>query len=312
MMRLTQRGAALILAMVLLAFVATLAYGMVWQQWHSLEMEASWRARTKVAWILNGALDWARVVLREDARQSDPAGTVTSLHARWARPLSDLGLGAVQWDGGDRSAGDIRLEPIAGVITDGQAKYNLRNLSADGVITANEIALLERLCSAGGLSATVAQRLGAGLIAAQLRASAGAPLQPTRIDDLLWLGLTAAEVDQLRPLATILPVPTKLNINTATAPVLAAVIKGVNLDLADTIVRTRLHQPFDNLDSARAALPGLEEVSDLELTTSSDFFEIRWRMRLEERLFEEVALLQRRGLEVNVVHRSGVRGVPTP
>ena len=52
------RGAALLIAMVLLTLVSTLAAGMVWQQNRAIQVEAAERARTQSAWILNGALDW--------------------------------------------------------------------------------------------------------------------------------------------------------------------------------------------------------------------------------------------------------------
>ena len=65
-----QRGAALLLAMLILTLVATLAAGMVWQQWRAVQVEAAERARAQSAWILSGALDWARLILREDARTS--------------------------------------------------------------------------------------------------------------------------------------------------------------------------------------------------------------------------------------------------
>ena len=62
-----QRGAALLTAMIIVALVATLAGSMVWQQWRAIQVEAAERARTQSAWILSGALDWARLILREDA-----------------------------------------------------------------------------------------------------------------------------------------------------------------------------------------------------------------------------------------------------
>ena len=73
--RCRQRGAALLTAMIIVALVATLAGSMVWQQWRAIQVEAAERARTQPAWILSGALDWARLILREDAKN----GTVDHL-----------------------------------------------------------------------------------------------------------------------------------------------------------------------------------------------------------------------------------------
>ena len=54
--------------MIIVALVATLASSMVWQQWRAIQVEAAERARTQSAWVLSGALDWARLILREDAQ----------------------------------------------------------------------------------------------------------------------------------------------------------------------------------------------------------------------------------------------------
>ncbi len=83
-----QRGAALLLAMMILTLVATLASGMVWQQSRSIQVEAAERARVQSAWILNGALDWARLILREDAR----SGGADHLGEPWATPLAEARL----------------------------------------------------------------------------------------------------------------------------------------------------------------------------------------------------------------------------
>ena len=65
--RSTQRGAALLLAMLIVTIVATLAAGMVWQQWRGIEVEIAERARAQAAWLIEGATDWARLILRTDA-----------------------------------------------------------------------------------------------------------------------------------------------------------------------------------------------------------------------------------------------------
>ena len=71
-----QHGAALLTAMIIVALVATLAGSMVWQQWRAIQVEAAERARTQSAWILSGALDWARLILREDAKNGAVTGNL--------------------------------------------------------------------------------------------------------------------------------------------------------------------------------------------------------------------------------------------
>src|ERR1035438_1823437 len=80
-----QAGAALLTAMVIVALIATLATSMIWQQWRAVQVEAAERSRVQSAWILSGALDWARLILREDARN----GGTDDLGEPWAVPLAE-------------------------------------------------------------------------------------------------------------------------------------------------------------------------------------------------------------------------------
>ena len=63
-----ETGAALLAAMLTVALVASMAAAALWQQWRSVEVEAAERGRVQSLWVLTGALDWARLILREDAR----------------------------------------------------------------------------------------------------------------------------------------------------------------------------------------------------------------------------------------------------
>ena len=68
----SSRGAALLAAMLMVSLVAMLAAGAAWQQWRTVEVESTERQHAQAQWLLLGALDWARVILREDARSGNP------------------------------------------------------------------------------------------------------------------------------------------------------------------------------------------------------------------------------------------------
>src|SRR5512146_2093534 len=87
--RVRARGAALLSAMLTVVLVATFAAAALWQQWRSIEVEVAERQRVQAEWVLTGALDWARLVLREDARAS---GAVDHLGEPWAVPLQEARL----------------------------------------------------------------------------------------------------------------------------------------------------------------------------------------------------------------------------
>ncbi len=296
--------------MLLLTLVATLAAGMVWQQWRSVEVETAERGRAQIVWVMNGALDWARLILREDANNTRIRGIPTNLHEPWATPLAEARLSTFL--SSDREAGaDSGPEAfLGGAIADAQARYNLRNIAADGKVSEDELALLKRICQIAGLSDDTAQLLADGLLASQMGTDLNAPLAPMRVDDLVWLGLPPDAVERLRPLVTLLPVaPTKVNLNTASREVLAAVIKGIDLGTAEKLVQARDRTPFKTWQDAKPLMPGGVELTDADVGTTSDFFEVRGRMRLDDRVLEEVSLVQRRQLEVFAVQRQRVNSV---
>ncbi|MDP3206032.1 MAG: type II secretion system protein GspK, partial [Hydrogenophaga sp.] len=65
--------------MLTVTLVATLASAALWQQWRSTEVEQAERQRVQAGWILTGALDWARLILREDARSNQNSGNADHL-----------------------------------------------------------------------------------------------------------------------------------------------------------------------------------------------------------------------------------------
>ena len=56
----------------------------------------------------------------------------------------------------------------------------------------------------------------------------------------------------------------------------------------------------------RASRPSLPEASFDRLVISSNFFEVRGRLRLGDVVLEQRSLVQRRGLEVEVLQRERV------
>ena len=113
---------------------------MVWQQWRAIQVEAAERARTQSAWILSGALDWARLILREDAK-TPSRRHVDHLGEPWAVPLAEARLSTFLAADKDNTD-DAPDAFLSGAITDAQARYNLTNLleaTGDG-IDARELA----------------------------------------------------------------------------------------------------------------------------------------------------------------------------
>ena len=290
------RGAALLVAMVLLTVVATLASGMVWQQWKAVQVEAAERSRAQAAWVLQGALDWARLILREDARSGRP----TSLNEPWATPLAEARLSTFLATDREHNADDGPEAFLAGTISDAQSRYNLRNLVVDNKLVPAQVAMLQRLCANVGLGSGVATLIADGMLTASLAADANAPLVPQQLADLAWLGLDGASIERLASVVVLLPVPTQVNLNTAPREVLAGVVAGLDLGGADRLVQARTRQPFRNLTEAGDVLGKGVTLEPRDVDVKSVYFEVQGRLRLEQRLLTERTLIERRD-NLNVV-----------
>jgi general secretion pathway protein K len=300
-----QRGAALLTAMVIVTLVVTLAASMVWQQWRAVQVEAAERARVQSAWILTGALDWARLILREDARNGGP----DHLGEPWAVPLAEARLStflAVDRDNTD----DAPDAFLSGSIVDSQARYNLTNLVNQGKPLPAEVAGLERLCQALGLPDDTAGRIAQGLALSQAlpgsEGAATAPLPPRTLEQLAWLGIDAATLRLLAPHVVVLPVRTTVNVNTASREALVAAIKGLDMASAERLVQVRQRTPFKTLQEAEQQIPALAPLNPVQVGVASSFFEVRGRLRLEDRVLEQVSLIERRGLDMLVLRREQV------
>jgi general secretion pathway protein K len=84
-----------------------------------------------------------------------------------------------------------------------------------------------------------------------------APLQMTSVDSLLDVpGFTPEMIARLRPFVTYLPTNTAVNMNTASAEVIAAVVPGMSLSNAQAFVARRQTVFFHNVGDVQLALQG--------------------------------------------------------
>lgn len=316
--RRAQRGAALLMAMLTVTLVATFAAAAMWQQWRSIEVEQAERTRVQSAWILTGALDWARLILREDAR-SGGIGGPDHLSEPWAVPLEEARLStflAAEQGVAAAASGDDTLDAfLSGQIVDLQSLLNVNNLVAGGQISDPWLRSFTRLFELLGLPpaqlATLAENLRfAADSSAANRSSAMAPLMPQRVEQLVWLGLAPATVAALQPYVTVLPSrrPTPVNLNTAKAEVIYASVDGLSLPDAQRIVAERDRSHFRSVsDAAKLVGRDASAFPPDQVSIGSRFFESRGRLRLGQMVVEERSVLERDQAEVRAIQRE--RGV---
>lgn len=283
------RGAAIVMAMAVVALAALAATALLLSQ-------SIWARRVELGTshgqaqrVLEAGLDWSRALLYDDLRASqvDHAGEP------WAMRMPPVPV-----EGGQ----------LAGAIEDQQARFNLNNLVANGAVDPDQQASLQRLLALLDLPASLATSLGDWLDADGL-AQGGAEdahylAQPTPylaanrpLADLAELarvrGFDAAVRERLRPFVTALPRPTAVNVNTASAEVIAAVVPGLGLEAARGLVAARERAIFLDRTGFLSRLPEGVRLVPERISVNSDYFVVTLSVNLQGTRARGTALLVR-------------------
>ncbi len=299
-----QRGAALLTAMLVVTLVATIAAAGAWQQWRSFQVESAERARQQASWILVGALDWARLLLRIDAQTPG----ADHLAEPWAVPLQEARLSSFLAQDTANSA-DLDLDAfLSGAILDSQSRLNVRNLVQDGRLSDSGLRAFSKLFELLELPPqellSLAEGVRAALDTSAENSSGFAPIMPQRVSQLESLGLSAQSLERLKPFITVLPDRTALNLNTASAEAIYAAVPEIDLAAARRMVQERERQHFKTLVDVGQMVPAVAgELKDEEHSVSSKFFEVIGALRVGPTRVEERSLVQREGRNVRALWR---------
>ncbi|SFV13062.1 MULTISPECIES: type II secretion system minor pseudopilin GspK [Pseudomonas] len=264
-----QRGMAIISALLIAAVVAVLAGAMLTRQTvftRSLEAE---QLRIQGQWLLQGGLERSRQMLW-DARQKE---VLTRLDQSWARAQG----GAFE-----------------GRIEDEQGKFNLRNLVNRQQVDSEQLQSFERLCQLIGVDPVVSRRVSQRVIASYLPPVKYPMLRS--LDDLSGLeGLDPLVLQRMQAYISVLPGPTWVNGNTASAEVLSAVVPQLSLSQAHGLVAERdSGQWFINRGDFVNRLHLPQVVMDsVQVGITSEWFRLQGQARREQRRVTIDALLHR-------------------
>ena len=316
----SSRGAALLAAMLTVSLVAMLAAGAAWQQWRTVEVESTERQHAQAQWLLLGALDWARIILREDARSGNADAPTDHLAEPWAIPLQEARLSTFLAANSSSSAVNKSVTNgsstfsntfsedaltqevyLSGQIIDLQARMNVSNLLQGNQIDLKSLQAFERLFEALSLPTAQLNTLAQGLVAAQQQKD-GAPLLPQRVSQLTWLGLTPQTLNSLAPYITVLPTRTPVNLNTAPPVVLYASVAGLSPADAKRLSDQRAQNPWSGLDAFQKAA-GKPVSVDGTHSVNSRFFEVVGRLRMPATSLVERSVVQRDQVDVKVLWR---------
>lgn len=265
-----QHGVAIVMAMAVVVLAALAATAMmVSQSTWSRQVELT-TGHAQAHRIIQTGLDWVRAVLSDDRRTSN----VDTLDEPWALQLPPI---------------PVENGSLAGHIEDQQGKFNLNNVIHDGKVDVVQLACLQRLLSTLKLSPALADALADWIDAdTEPQPQAGAEdayylALPSpyvagnqALTDLSELALVRGYDDdvraRLRPFVTALPRGTTINVNTASAEVLSAVLEGLTLDDARALVAKRERSYFRDVSAFTSQLPRGLAIPVENLSVSSDYF----------------------------------------
>ncbi len=250
-----QRGAAIITALLVVTLAALLVTALFYRENVSIRSVENRAAIAQVRWVERATIDWARVVIAADARNTATSRT-DWLGEVWAQPIPETRLDETTTGGMAMTEGS-RDAFLAGQVIDAQSRFNLNNLvdpttglPHTGAITAF-IRLLSSLSLPGTLAQAIAQRIWQSqpqFINNEMVPALRVPMM--RLTDLLDLpNVTSEMLDILAPHVVILPGFTKVNLNTATAEVAAAVLN-IDVGSAQRGVRNRETKPYESEELA--------------------------------------------------------------
>lgn len=304
-----QRGVAVVTALLLTTLAISIVASLFWQQQVQVRSMENQRLQLQTQWIERGALDWAALVLQQDAQDNQ----WTSLDQIWATPLAETRLD--QYIERERVQGESYDATLSGTMVDASARYNLINLASGGAPDKPQVEVFQRLLKNLQIDPDLAARTAQFVAASQGLAvvdkgevSGGGDGQPAptqkpatvmklvQLDDLLAVpGWTPALVEKLRPFAIVLPANTPVNVNTAPAEVLSALAPGLSLMTANSLVARRKQAPYkDAVQFANEALQGQGNELPVPVTVKSDWFLVESHIKLDRASLNVEALVSRK------------------
>ena len=270
--QLTEQGMAVIMAVLTVAIVASISSFLLWQQNLMLRAVANQREQNQLYQVEVAILEYAKEILREDANY----GAADHYGELWAT----VGM--------DFTVEDWR---IAGKIADATAQFNVNNLiNPNGTANASGIEQYRRLLEILELPSELSDTLVDWLDADEVHFSASGAedsdyllMRPpyrtanqpmADISNLARVkGYTPDVIEKLKPFLIALPSTTTVNINTASAEVIAAVIPGMAIDDARSFVLSRDRAPLHSIREIDARFPNRSiNIPTGVLSIGTDFF----------------------------------------
>lgn len=245
-----QRGVALITALLVTAIATIAASAMMARQQLDIRRSGNIYAADQAWLFAQGLENWAVQIMQQDLKDNQ----IDHLGEDWATVLPPISV-----EGG----------VVSGAISDLQGRFNLNNLvDEDGVASQAETDRLKHLFDVLDIDSNKVQAIvdwidkdeqttfpdGAedNVYLGREVAYRTANRRMSSPSELLLVeGISFEDYLALRPYVCALPESTPINVNTAAAAVLQAVVPGLEAGDAEQLVSEREDKPFDSIENFR-------------------------------------------------------------
>ena len=305
-------GVAIITALLLTTLAVTIVASLFWMQQVQVRSMENQRLQLQTKWILRGGIDFSRMLLREEGLQRP---MYTSLLSIWNTPLEETKLDDyVEKERLESEKSDATLQ---GRVVDATARYNLNNLAQGPQVIPLQVELFKRLLQNVQVNPALAQKTAQAVADGAATppvppgspppaARSSVPLGLTRIEDLLAIpGYTVADINKLREVAVVLPAlrpdgspvgETPINVNTAPAEVISALVPGFSVAQANALIARRKQADYRTTADFTAQLFGVPQTNypaQSMFDVKSEWFLVRSRVRLDRAALDAESLVNR-------------------
>lgn len=266
-----QRGMAVVVALLSVAIASSIAAYLLWQQNLMLRAVSNQREQAQLFQLEYAALDFVMTVLREDRRYT----MVDHYGELWALPLPET---------------DFEDWKLSGRVYDAQARFNINSMVQHGVADKARVEQYRKLLTLLDLPEELADTLVDWIDSDNSRYGMNGAededylmMQPPyrAANDLMVdltnlvrvKGYTTEVINKLTPFICALPENVPVNVNTASAEVLAAVVIGLTLEDAQALVQSRDRVYLNDVLEINNRLPGRNlQIIQYSLSVNSSYF----------------------------------------
>ena len=300
--RAAAKGVAIVSVLLVVALATLIVSALFFREQIAVRSVENRLLLSQGRWIERAALDWAKVILLADGR----SGPVDHLQEPWATPVAETQLDETVTAGARLREGE-RAPLLMGQMFDAQGRMNLTNLELGGKPSEVYLDALRRLLEILRLPVSLADTLTERVLLSRQPLVDGKPAPPTmlppqRLEDLLGSpGFDEETVAALVPFVVFLPRVTPLNLNTAPAEVIGAMVPGIDLAAAQRFVAKRERTFFSNLAAAGTQFDNQPTLSSQLFSVGSSYFLVHGMVRFGRVESVSDTLLERSGQKVEVV-----------